>query len=447
MDATNKKARSGIKETVPKDDQVFNYIPATNHATTYQSTLTRLVPEPSELKRISHINCSYLSSNQAPTLLELKKHAQSLAILIRKLSIQTNFGVPDVGESGGANVADWKTLEFKQNEAFDWLSDLGTPYENPDGCHHLPLNSIQNEIAHEHDVEGATRHCPLPQADRATGSHMALLQHANECLEILDHEYSATGGLLSLLPSDDDGSDETKHARNTLIGQWLLFQHHLIGRMHELEIEYANACSALSHEAEIPKQIINKQTFEERQRGHDVAHLQDKFILVNAGTPAHNEIHHLLDEKEKHMEERARQWHDAGVQGQRLFTFDEDEDPLAEGIVKVDLVSRFYRVKGDGPEAAVFVLPAIEHQGSLQRTLDMERKPGVVSVPESKWPARVTDWERRYREKIYKADLETDWAATVEMLREENEALRKENQVLKMKEAGNYPTWGANTGF
>lgn len=447
MDTAKSKVRSGIKETVLKDDKVFNYIPSTNHATAYQSTFTRLAAEPSELKRICHVNCSYLSGRQAPTLLDLKKHAQSLAILIRKLSIQSSFGVPDVKENGGVTATEWKTLDFKQNEAFDWLRDLGTPYENPDGCHHLPLNSIQNEIAHEDDVEGMTRHCPLPQAHRNPGSHMALLQHANECLEILDHEYSATGGLLSLLPSEDDGSDETKHARNTLIGQWLFFQHHLIGRMHELEIEYANACSALSHEAEIPKQLINKQTFEERQRVHDVAHLQDKFILVSAGTPTHNKIHRLLDEKEKYMEERARQWHDAGVQGQRLFTFDEDEDPLAEGIVKVDLVSRFYRVKSDGPEAAVFVLPAIEQQGSLKRTLEMERKPGVVTVPESKWPARVTDWERTYKEKIHKADLETDWAATVEMLREENEALKKENRVLKMKEAGNYPTWGAGAGF
>lgn len=446
------KIRSGIREVVPQEGDPGS-VPATKHATTWESGMTRhfqRYQRPEELELISHANCSYLSGHEPPTLLELKKHAQSLTIVIRKLTVNTKFGIPDAEAKDKSGRSHWRSYKFRDNEAFDWMNDLSKPYENDDAYHHFPLRGVHNEVRSEDDVHGITYHCPLPSAKRDVGSYVALLHHANEALEILDHEYSATGGILSLLPSHEgEDSSEMKGARNTLLGQWLLFQHHLIGRLHELEIEYSNACSALSWEAEIPKQIINKQTFEQRLQGHEVAHLQDKFILVNAGEASHKEIHRLLDEEERKMEERARQWADAGVMGERMFhnANDEGTEFLSEGLVKVDLTSRFYRVKGDGPQAAIFVLPAMEDQDSLMKTREMETNPGVVTVPMSKWPARVSDWERKYREKIHKADVNTELQPAVEMLKKENKKLKEEVRVLRMKEAGNYPRWGAGAGF
>lgn len=446
-DGDNANSHPNIRESIAQVGTPGS-VPATNHATTWQCPASQHIRDPAELKLLSHVNCSYLSGDQAPTLLELKKHAQSLSILIRKLTLQTTFGVPDAEANDMMGKSHWMNYRFKQNEAFDWLNDLSVPYENHDAFHHFPLHSLHNEVQSEDDIQGVKYHCPLHHATRDHSSHMALLHHANECLEILDHDHSAVGGLLALLPSHEGDSEEMRWARNTLVGQWLLFQHYLIGRMHELEIEYANACSSLSWESEIPKQIVSKQTFEQRLEGHNVAHLQDKFILVNAGTPAHEEIHRLLDEEEKKMEERARQWADANVLGDRMSQeiSNNDQELLSKGLVRVDLTSRFYRVKGNGPQAAVFVLPAIEHQGTLKRTMEMEKNPGVVTVPMSNWPVRVSEWERKYKEKIHKADVATEWEPAVQKLREENAQLQEEIRLLKIKEAGNYPRWGGTAG-
>lgn len=76
-------------------------------------------------------------------------------------------------------------------------------------------------------------------------THHNLLMHASECLEVLGHEYSATGGIMSLLPTDTTADTvNLRAARNSLVGQWLLFTQHLVARMHELETSYGQSSTS-----------------------------------------------------------------------------------------------------------------------------------------------------------------------------------------------------------
>ncbi|OAR05639.1 hypothetical protein LLEC1_05329, partial [Akanthomyces lecanii] len=209
-------------------------VPATAYATAYANSWTDPANDflsESDLALLAHVNCAYLSSpRHPPTLLGLKQHAQSLAVLIQRVSISHSRALVD---EQGVRSAD---EHFAANDAFDWLNDLRTPYKNDDESHHLPIKSLMNTVAQESEREGPLTHCPLhriaaPKSDgddndyddRPFSTHQNLLLHANACLEILDHEYSATGGLMSILPSAFDGdAAQLEAARNTLLGQWLL---------------------------------------------------------------------------------------------------------------------------------------------------------------------------------------------------------------------------------
>lgn len=184
------------------------FIPATEYSTAWACSWTDTefgVLNDADLESLRHVNCSYLSSGRPPTLLALKQHAQALTNLIRKLCVSNTFGIVD--EGGKRQPA------FEKNEAFDWLKNLDKPYTNDDESHHLPLWALANQIEGEDEETGIECHCPLKIAQsfgplddgqstrRPYSSHHNLVMHANACLEILDHEYSATGGLLSLLPS------------------------------------------------------------------------------------------------------------------------------------------------------------------------------------------------------------------------------------------------------
>ncbi|KAF4996393.1 hypothetical protein FDECE_12472 [Fusarium decemcellulare] len=423
------------------------HIPSNPYATAYKSNWT--LPESGildddDMDLLEHVNCSYLSSPRPPTLLALKQHAQSLTHLIRKLVPSNSSG--SVGDSIGDTHRN-----FRPQQAFDWLSDLDEPYENADSAHQYPLWAIANTVKEESDVDGIEHHCPLtrvpdtsPGAEEGTTrrpymTHHDLVMHANECLEILDHEYSATGGLMSLLPIGIDGDVDSKQksmseaqlagARNTLLGQWLLHHQHLVGRMHELEINYANALDLLAGEAHVPLQLMHRSGTDGVSGGREVGYPQDKFILANAGDDVTDYIHRLLDVNEAQIEQKQKIWKESGVSGERMWYEERGGKWYAKGLVPIDLPTRFYRIKGKGHQSPIFVLPAVEHHPGIQHTRRMEERPTVVSIVTPSWPERVSAWEMKNKAQLEEAA----------QIKTQNQALVRERlelkDILKMKDA------------
>ncbi|KAK4069596.1 uncharacterized protein Triagg1_7020 [Trichoderma aggressivum f. europaeum] len=379
------------------------HIPATEYSTAWGCQWTDPefgVLNEQDLELLKHVNCSYLSSGRPPTMLALKQHAQSLTNLIKTLCVSTTFGIVDgKGERCPA---------FEKNEAFDWLNDLDEPYTNDDEFHHIPLWALANHVETQDEETGIECHCALKAArnreptepgektPRPYFSHHNLVMHANECLEMLDHEYSATGGLLSLIPSgNEDDSEQMTAAKNTLLGQLLLHQQHMIQRMHELEIMCARAVDILAGEAVVPMQMLQSLGVEGRSKGREVAYAQDQFILANAGKDVFELIHHLMDKQEPKIQAQDQMSFNSGVSGERMWSQTPEGGWYSRGIVHVDLMTRFVRLKGSGGKSTIFITPAIEHHPGIAETRKMESRPTVVSVVTPSWPERASELEQR----------------------------------------------------
>ncbi|KAM0435939.1 hypothetical protein ACHAPT_002831 [Fusarium lateritium] len=398
------------------------HIPANYYAIAYKSTWTLPnsgILEPKDIALLQHVNCSYLSSGRAPTLLALKQHVQCLVNLIRKIAPSVSGCFVDIL---GAELQD--EISFK-DQAFDWLVNLDKPYENDEVSHHDPLWALENTVKEQSEINGIFHHCPLTRVPDAGSSakqgatrrpfmtHHDLVMHANECLEILDHEYSSTGGLMSLLPTGAEGdtdkdrvhltADELAGARNTLLGQWLLHHQHLVGRMHELEISYANALDILGNEASIPLQLMSRNGVDGVSGGREVAYPQDKFVLANIGDDITGYIHRMIDVAEAQIEQKEKIWKASGVSGERMWHENRGGKVYAKGIVPVDLMTRFYRIKGKGHQSPLFVIPAAEQHPGVQHTRRIEERPTVVSVVTPTWPERVSEWETKQNAKLEKA--------------------------------------------
>ncbi|KAF4979746.1 hypothetical protein FZEAL_4103 [Fusarium zealandicum] len=386
------------------------HIPSNHYATAYKSTWT--IPESGildveDIALLQHLNCSYLSSGRPPTLLALKQHAHSLTNLIRRLAPSCSTAPID-----GENATDMG-MDFYKDEAFDWLNKLDEPYENHDPSHHEPLWAIANTVKAESETEGIEQHCPLsvlsesgssPDWRRPRMTHHDLVMHANQCLEILDHEYSSTGGLMSILPisaEDDSGLPKSQltAARNTLLGQWLLHHQHLVGRMHELEISYANALDLLAGEAQVPLQLMRRSGTDGISGGREIVYPQDKFVLANVGDDVTSYLHRLIDRAEAQIEQKEKIWKASGVSGERMWR-ERGGKWYAQGLVPVDVMTRFYRIKGKGNQSPIFVLPAVEDHPGVQQTRRIEERPTVVSVVTPTWPERVSNWEVKYKDRL-----------------------------------------------
>lgn len=105
-------------------------LPPTPFASSYHSHyLSQLtspdVPSTLNLTQLlSHLNCSYLSTpGVAPSLTHLKQHAQSLAVLIKYLTLSSRPNILD-------NDSDLSSA--RDGESWDWLNDLNKPYTGPE---------------------------------------------------------------------------------------------------------------------------------------------------------------------------------------------------------------------------------------------------------------------------------------------------------------------------
>ena len=376
------------------------YVEGTHWSIPYLSNHSFLNKEKLEL--LEHVNCTYLSTpGRPPTLRALKQHAQSLAVLISLINPSREAGEVDNENAQGSGTA----RAFTKDEAFDWLNNLQMHYDTLDKDHHRPLNSLVNLVRSNSDIEGVEYHCPLDtiplqlaeeipeQQYRPFENHLTLLMHANDCLERLDHEYSALGGLLSIIPTDADSTNESealKGAKQTLIGQWILYTQRLVSRMHELEINYGNCQDLLANEALVPAQH-NSVHGPDGRSGREIVFPQDRWILANAGEDVFNFIHQMLDKKEAAIDRVDSVHEDHGLVGGALYT-----EERTRGIVSLDLSSRFYRIKGSG-HGPLFVLPAFEDRPSTQHLREMESRPAVVSIPTPAHAERTSAWDLRHR--------------------------------------------------
>lgn len=385
----------------------------------YRSTFALTVAEtaPEELSCLKHVNCSYLSTTGlAPTLLQLKQHAQSLTVLIKHMTCSS---IPAVIDNRNIPAEDIKA--FHENESFDWLNDLTKSYENPDRHHQMTLTSVLNTVEldpaeempyidicplHRADVRAPRNGVSLPYA-----THQSLLRHANEVLELLDHEYSAKGGLLAVLPPLEQKEDRAK-AETTLLGQLILYTCRLVQRVHDLEREHANALDVIKGEAAVPRQALSLLGPHGRQP-RELVYPQDRFVLVNAGDDLWQFLNAEFEKKaaaEEDADFKARQ---QGVMGEALWKQRGGRD-FAQGITALDITTRYYRLRND-PLDTIFVIPAYQQHPGTKVTREMERQPTVVSVVKPVWPERASMWELRNRENM-----------------EELKKLRSEHMTLRM---------------
>ncbi|KAI1105834.1 hypothetical protein F4804DRAFT_340892 [Jackrogersella minutella] len=438
------------EETQDVYDDMEGYVRPTHWAKPYFSNHHH--ENPADTGMLGHVNCGYLSTpGRPPTLEALKQHAQSLTYLISTI-------VPNVlgAEVDNENLpVDLLTSSsFEENNAFDWLNNLKEPYDNMDKAHRKPLNSLVNLIKRNSDEKGVEFHCPLSEIPiqlaekgsfdprRPFQTHMTLLMHANECLERLDHEYSAMGGLLAILPTEQESQSanpDLPRAKETLIGQWLLYTQHLVGRMHELEIAYANSLDLLANEAIVPAQQMSAHGPDARS-GSEIIFPQDRWILSNAGEDCFNFIHQMLDKKEAWSNSQDLEHIRQNVMGAALQERSGDT-VTGRGIAHVDLLTRFYRLKNNG-RGPIFVLPAFSDRPNTEYTREMENRPTVVTVTTPSLPGHTTAWDRRHREmeqtnseqNIQLADLRKDLNNLATMNEAQTEELRRLNLLNRMYE-------------
>ncbi|KAI1740725.1 hypothetical protein F4680DRAFT_85064 [Xylaria scruposa] len=400
----NKKVADSAQVTEVYD-KMRGFLKSTHWSKPYYSAMIHNNPQlPYHL--LEHVNCTYLSTpGRAPTLLSLKQHAQSLAVLISLLAPAQFGGTFEPPNEGKANG----DAPFAAEQAFDWLNDLQEHYHTEDSAHKKPLNALVNLVKSNSDTHGPKWHCPLDKTDiefpekhpfqqyRPYETHMTLLMHANEILERLDHEYSAMGGILGIIPLDSEKVDEQralKHAKTTLVGQWILYTQHLVVRMHELEIAYGNTLDLLANEAIVPLQHMSIHGPDGRS-GREIIFPQDRWILANAGEDVFTFIHQMLDRAEAHQDAQDAVFAQQNVLGDAAYSTNEQEKH--RGIVKVDLNTRFYRLRNSG-HGPLFVLPAFGDRPNTKHTRDMENRPTVVTIPQPTTKEFINSWESKHKD-------------------------------------------------
>ncbi|CZR63462.1 uncharacterized protein PAC_13359 [Phialocephala subalpina] len=401
----------------------LQHVPATDYAPLYRSiyTIQTSIDCPDLLKRLAHVNCGYLSTRGiAPNLLTLKQHAQALTILIKNVTVST---LPALIDNVNSHIHG--AAKFNDGETYDWLNDLNHLYTGPQNPnyirhHKMPLTALMNITETGNDPNGGGHHdqpahmllddiCPLHYAMKSPedgksmpyAQHQTLIDHANEILEILDHEYSAKGGLLSILPDKNSTNPEEKaqweKSQTTLLGQMILHIQRLVMRVHDLERCYSNALDALANEAVVPSQALTKMGPDGR-KGREIVYPQDRFVLANCGEDLWDFLNYEFEKKEASDEAVRLMYKKSGVIGQDMWRV-RGQKEYERGITVLDISTRYIRLRKD-PLKTVFVIPAHEHHPGVKATKDMEKVPTVVSVVKPVWPERVSAWEMKNRAQL-----------------------------------------------
>ncbi|KAL2070452.1 hypothetical protein VTL71DRAFT_13478 [Oculimacula yallundae] len=394
-------------------------IKATRFAPAYKSIFTQKPESSSVISLAPHVNCNYLSTlGKIPNLLELKRHAQSLVILIKSITMSEQAGLIDNENSDIVGA-----YPFSDGLTFDFLNNLSKPYDGPKNAalykfHNLPLTSLINVISQEtplgEDYESPypTMHsvvsqdiCPLhyavdsagyPSQSQPYATHQALISHANEVLEMIDHEYSAVGGLLGILPKEEN-KDQRAKAESTLLGQLILYVTRLVQRIHDLERLYANSLDCLASESVVPHEALSALGPDGR-KGREIVYPQDRFVLVNAGENVWQFLNSEFEYREEIDERVAANYKKHGVAGEAIWEQRGGKE-MSRGITAIDITTRYYRLRGD-PLKTIFVIPAHGEHPGTKSTRKMEAEPTVVAVVKPVWPERISEWEKKHRAEI-----------------------------------------------
>ncbi|KAE8447660.1 hypothetical protein EG329_010466 [Mollisiaceae sp. DMI_Dod_QoI] len=427
----------------PPGRQFVEHIPATDFAPLYRSIFTiQASVDPNLgsalLTRLAHVNCGYLSTKgRGPTLLELKQHAQALTILIKNVTVSTVPALIDNANSGITGAP-----SFNDGETYDFLNNLNTAYsgpKNPNYMHHhkMPLTALMNitESTTLPSAAGTPAHvvvddiCPLHYAYKTPingksmpyEQHQTLVDHANEILEILDHEYSAKGGLLAILPDKETEKEQYEKSQTTILGQLIQYIQRLVMRIHDLERVYANALDALAGEAAVPAQALSKLGPDGR-KGRDIVYPQDRFVLANCGEDLWDWLQYEFEKKENADEAIRLMYKKSGVIGQDMWRM-RGQKEYERGITALDVTTRYIRLRKD-PLKTVFIIPAHEHHPGTKATREMEKVQTVVSVVKPVWPERASIWEMKNRAELIE----------LKKLRQEYEIAKHEKEVAQNAE-------------
>ncbi|KAH7354974.1 hypothetical protein BKA65DRAFT_394263 [Rhexocercosporidium sp. MPI-PUGE-AT-0058] len=406
---------------VPKKPTKF--IAGTRFAPAYKSIFTQKPESGNIVELAPYLNCNYLSSlGKVPTLLELKQHAQSLVILIKSITMSDQGGLIDNENSGIVGAQ-----PFTDGLTYDFLNNLSKAYDGPKNpalkkAHNQPLNSLINVISqdmqpaseytdhhgHVHQIREAPiiqDVCPLhyavdsgnfPSQSQPYATHQALIAHANEVLEMIDHEYSAVGGLLGILPKVENEEQRAK-AESTLLGQLILYVTRLVQRIHDLERLYANALDCLASESVAPHQALSALGPDGR-KGREMVFPQDRFVLVNAGENVWQYLDSEFRYREEIDERVAANYKKHGVAGEAIWEQRGGKE-MSRGITAIDITTRYYRLRGD-PLKTIFIIPAHGEHPGTKITRKMETEPTVVAVVKPVWPERVSEWEKKHRAEL-----------------------------------------------
>ncbi|KAI9790304.1 MAG: hypothetical protein M1833_001963 [Piccolia ochrophora] len=368
----------------PRPSPAALTIPATPFAGPYLShLLTETLTEPShaasELAKLTHLNCSFLGgaawgtgtgtgTGTAPTLEQLKQHAQALANLIR--------------------TVDARDVEFG-GDAFDYLDDLDEPYRNEAESHRAPLRGVVNTLVVEEggDVEDAVvkQACPLARGADEEGEEEVgpgLAQHVNECLEVLDDRYAEYGGLFALLPREE--SEARTQADDTVLGQWLAYTTRLVARVAELEGEVARTRDLLAGEAVVPYHL---RDVGEGRDGKVLLFPQDRWALGGLSSELWEVVNARLAKRQVELEGERREMGRLGME----VDVGKEEGGSKKGRLAmtayVDVTSRFYRLGGG---KTIFILPAFGINPATEGTRKLEATPMVQTVVRPVVEERVT---------------------------------------------------------
>ncbi|KZF23307.1 hypothetical protein L228DRAFT_282045 [Xylona heveae TC161] len=266
-----------------------------------------------ELSQYQYLNCSFFShpSDEAPTLLQLKQHAQALVNLIKTIDISMREPPKDRDSANSNNPAGITDADLDASDAFDYLEDLSKVYQNSSPSHNTPLYSVRNNLRttgvsgsanpfsrnekcailadfkaflderHDEQAEyepstptpaqrrqhgkpgqpqphGHHRHTsssdPRPFHDRPREALHNYIRHASSVLECLDELYAEQGGIFALVPPP--GSANRELIKQSFLGQWLVFTTALVQRVAELEAEVRNSRDVLAGEALAPRRLL-----------------------------------------------------------------------------------------------------------------------------------------------------------------------------------------------
>ncbi|KND92147.1 hypothetical protein TOPH_03005 [Tolypocladium ophioglossoides CBS 100239] len=125
-------------------------------------------------------------------------------------------------------------------------------------------------------------------------------------------------------------------------------------------------------------------------------------------------VHRIMDREEVAIEMKERLWKDSEVGGQRRWMKVLGSDFYTSGMVPVDMKTRFFRLRGQGGQTTIFIVPDVESDAAAAHAGEMENHPTVVSVASPTEPEGITELEKKYLNRL-----------------EDNPVLARENAEMK----------------